>query len=230
MTKIHLKWTVDKKPTGRYSSFGKRGWPNAEFKGTDFMAAMLSCPDEYIPANVKTGNHREITIRVCLYKTNGHWNATNLKAKAKTLSEAKELVLHFWQMTKHEEYLPDLLKPMVGETVKPRGRETPICIIHASGNTVFAESGPIGYGVVGNEQAVCFAIDIICQNIHIESCGLTNDSLPCLTLQSEHDMNNENPRKILVRRFCKIAFPEFTGWRVHAAMGGDRLTVALVKA
>ena len=60
-----IKWKVDEEPTGRYRSFDKRGWPNASYKDKEESpAARIRCEDEYIPANVKTENHKPLKVYV----------------------------------------------------------------------------------------------------------------------------------------------------------------------
>lgn len=92
MTK-KLKWTVGEAPTGLYRSFFKRSWPTAQIDGR--MAISLSCDDDYIPANVKTGKHAEIAIRVADYREGRSFTWRTLKARAATLAEAKEISQRF---------------------------------------------------------------------------------------------------------------------------------------
>jgi len=60
---VNLKWRVDAAPTGRYRSFDKRGWPSAGYSNGD-IAVTLHCEDEYIPSQVKLGQHGPITVWV----------------------------------------------------------------------------------------------------------------------------------------------------------------------
>lgn len=56
-------WKVSETPSGRFRSFQKRAWPTAE---TDDGSAIgwISCEDDYRPSQVKTGNHKPLTVRV----------------------------------------------------------------------------------------------------------------------------------------------------------------------
>lgn len=94
MAKSKLKWRVSEPWTGPYSSFHKRGWPTAELDGE--IAFALYCDDAYVPADVKTGNHREITIHVADRRVEGpgfKWRV--MKNKANTLAEAKAIAQAF---------------------------------------------------------------------------------------------------------------------------------------
>jgi hypothetical protein len=92
-----LKWKVCAPTTGRYRSFQKRGFPDADY--TDGSTAVsLSCNDDYIPKDVKFGNHSEITIRIACYDVHeqaGAFTWRTLKQRAKTLVEAKQLAENF---------------------------------------------------------------------------------------------------------------------------------------
>jgi hypothetical protein len=92
-TLVKLKWTVAEAPSGRYRSFEKRSWPTAEYKHTDFIAASIECEDSYRPADVKTGAHRELKVKVAQYSRNEDgrqlWVWRTLKARFATLDEAK---------------------------------------------------------------------------------------------------------------------------------------------
>lgn len=86
---IKLKWRVQPAPTGKWRSFSKRGWPSAEYDNGQ-MAITLICDDAYVPAKVKTGDHREITVRIAKYDGQRFtWH--NIIKRAKTLEEAKEI-------------------------------------------------------------------------------------------------------------------------------------------
>jgi len=62
---LKFVWVVAEVPTGRYRSFQKRGWPTAWYNGRNGKpVAFLSSEDDYVPANVKTGNHTEIKVTV----------------------------------------------------------------------------------------------------------------------------------------------------------------------
>jgi hypothetical protein len=91
-----LKWRVGDVPTGRYRSFEYRAWPSAEYENGD-TAGFISCVEEYIPTNVKTGNHPELSVYICFRKLTNEekkkhglvWNR-KLAKKFATLAEAKK--------------------------------------------------------------------------------------------------------------------------------------------
>lgn len=93
---MKLVWKVKDVPTGTYRSFDRRGWPNAYYETKDGQPAVqLLCEDEYRPDNVKSGNHKEITVCVAFYHpksdSRGAFTWRKVKRKAKTLKEAKEI-------------------------------------------------------------------------------------------------------------------------------------------
>lgn len=110
---MKLKWRVSDVPTGRYRSFERRGWPSADFTNGD-TAVGLYCKDEYRPADVKTGNHAEIVIRIADYsepsnkETGAGFTWRQLKKRAATLAEAKELASKFFD--KYPQFLPKELQ------------------------------------------------------------------------------------------------------------------------
>jgi hypothetical protein len=59
MSKVKLKWYVQSAPTGRYRSFARRGFPSASYANLpqECAAVSLHCEDDYIPSDVKIGNH-----------------------------------------------------------------------------------------------------------------------------------------------------------------------------
>lgn len=61
---IKLFWKVSEPPTGRYRSFDVRCWPNAYYGKDGKIAAHITCDDEYRPKNVKSGEHKPLTIFV----------------------------------------------------------------------------------------------------------------------------------------------------------------------
>ena len=90
-----IRWKVDSAPTGRYRSFDRRGWPSAEYANGD-IAAMIQCPDEYIPSNVKEGKHAPLTVLVADWNRNaeerkakGAFGWRKLKGTFATLKEAQ---------------------------------------------------------------------------------------------------------------------------------------------
>lgn len=95
---MKIKWTVSPAPTGRYRSFFSRAWPSASFECGSY-AAVLSCVDEYVPSRVRSGDHAEIKITVALHGVKPPEEGLKtvvLKRRAKTLDEAKSIVLEFY--------------------------------------------------------------------------------------------------------------------------------------
>ena len=97
---MKFKWKVSNEPVGRFRSFDKRSWPSASVDG--HAVAWIECEDAYEPRNVKTGNHKELTIHIAVYSLtksdldkHGTWRWKTLTKKAKTLDEAKELAESF---------------------------------------------------------------------------------------------------------------------------------------
>ncbi len=93
---IKLKWKVSSEPTGPYRSFQFRGWPTAEFEmnGAMWSAGFIMCEDDYRPARVKTGEHKELEVWFRDWRDNKN---KRLKARFKTLAEAKVGLLDFLQ-------------------------------------------------------------------------------------------------------------------------------------
>lgn len=77
---------------------------------------MLVCADEYVPRNVRTGNHAEIKVLVADWKPKGEQERAEhgtfvwrtLKQRAKTLDEAKRLAEKF--LGEHPEFLGEAPK------------------------------------------------------------------------------------------------------------------------
>ena len=90
MAKKELKWSVQPAPTGKWKAFHHRGWPTADYTGTDTLAVVLICEDDYRPANVKTGRHAPIQIKIADFSRGTRVWRKVLK-EAKTLEEAKAI-------------------------------------------------------------------------------------------------------------------------------------------
>src|SRR4030066_2428038 len=88
---MKIKWKVGDAPTGPYRSFQKRGWPHAYYE-TGEMIAAIYCDDDYYPRNVKTGNHKELTLRIADHSQTP-WKWRTAKHRPVTLKEAKELLI-----------------------------------------------------------------------------------------------------------------------------------------
>jgi hypothetical protein len=110
--KIKLKWRVREAPTGRYRSFEKRSWPDAEYSNGD-PAFCIRCKTQYIPARVKTGDHLPLKLLVADWsidrkdgRASFEWR--RFKAEFKTIPEAKKAALEF--INKHPEMMPKGVK------------------------------------------------------------------------------------------------------------------------
>jgi hypothetical protein len=106
---MKLYWKVQPEPSGRYRAFEHRGWPVAYYGKPDESkpAAALYCEDDYRPASVRLGNHKE--IKVCVYwhaheKNPTSWTVFTLRKRAATLDEAKQMVQEF--LDSHPEWQP----------------------------------------------------------------------------------------------------------------------------
>ncbi len=74
-----------------------------------------------------------------------------------------------------------------------------------------------GYGVVGNEEAVCFFIDAL-HSAYINSSTTSDNDCPEVSLSSSYG-----------GELTDIEFTEFKGWRFHAGSdGGKCIAIALV--
>ena len=92
--KLKLIWKVDEKPTGKFRSFERRGWPSADYENGNFAVEIL-CGSEYVPADVREGKHGPLTLRIADYSrpsnvaTGAGWTAVKSKNQFATLKEAK---------------------------------------------------------------------------------------------------------------------------------------------
>jgi len=102
MKPVKIKWTVAPVPTGHYRTFHKRGWPVGW--ANDRNRVLISCPDEYSPAKVKTGAHAPLTIKVDVFH-NGTMSLRTIRGTSATLADAKARALAFFQDN------PDCLRP-----------------------------------------------------------------------------------------------------------------------
>jgi len=99
---MKYKWKVQSKPTGRYSSFEHRGFPEADYEDGR-VAALMVCEDEYYPADVKIGKHKPITLKVADYSVTP-WKWRKLVNKFKTVQDAKNTFERF--LKQHPEFIP----------------------------------------------------------------------------------------------------------------------------
>ena len=89
-----VKWKVQEPPTGSFRSFHKRGWPMGEINGEP--AIQIVCDDDYVPRQVKIGNHAELTMLVADHRKTP-WKWLKLKGQWKTLKEVKEAAEKFYK-------------------------------------------------------------------------------------------------------------------------------------
>lgn len=90
---MKLKWKVNEKPSGTYSSFQKRMWPDAYFNNEIMVS--ITCADGYEPRNVKIGNHAPVKINVT-DRRKQYFVWRTLKGEFSTLKEAKEVAQKFF--------------------------------------------------------------------------------------------------------------------------------------
>jgi hypothetical protein len=89
---MKIKWRVQEAATGPYRSFTRRGWPSGcgigELECHNFL---VYCDDEYIPALVKTGKHKPLTLTIDVtdWDSETGLRRVQLKRKLPTLKEAK---------------------------------------------------------------------------------------------------------------------------------------------
>ncbi|WP_414611798.1 hypothetical protein [Stenotrophomonas muris] len=108
-----LKWRVQPAPTGRWKSFEKRGWPTADFAGTDICAARIDCDDSYNPRNAKEFLHSPLSVYVAKYnhdRSNGQgaFNWVRIKRTFSSVTEAKDAAAE--AIRQHPEFMPVQLK------------------------------------------------------------------------------------------------------------------------
>ena len=113
MKTVKIKWKVSPVPTGRYRSFEVRAWPTADYVG-DYAATTILCEKEYVPADVKTGNHPPLTLLIAKWYTKEErgdkaaFDWVRIKRKFPTLKEAKKFAGEF--LNRHPEYWPEHLR------------------------------------------------------------------------------------------------------------------------
>ena len=84
-------WKVQPAPTGKYRSFSLRGWPHAQTEDEHNIAS-IECADDYVPSQVKKGNHQLLTMRIRTRSTANPETFVWLKFNRQfaTLQEAKD--------------------------------------------------------------------------------------------------------------------------------------------
>lgn len=97
---MKLKWKVDPKPTGRFSSFDARGWPRAEDENGEIQAAIHAegiarvLTIQYTPEKAKS-NDLTLRVRVRIdsapddVEKYGKWRWATLKNSFSSLAAAK---------------------------------------------------------------------------------------------------------------------------------------------
>lgn len=107
--KISLKWRVDPEPTGRYSSFEKRGFPSADYPG-ERPAANIRCKDSYLPSVHRDATDLDLELWVAQYYIGEAGNETfkwrRLVKRASSIKEAKEIVSQFINGTQRNSVVP----------------------------------------------------------------------------------------------------------------------------
>lgn len=96
-------------------------------------------------------------------------------------------------------------------------RTTPIKILNKGNVKILG--GQEGYSLKGNNEAVCFMVDVS-ERVEVVASGSNWDNTPQLWLCDCHSNGGDVSETV-------ISFPEFKGWRVHSAKGGKNLSVAL---
>lgn len=86
---MKLNWRVAPAPTGPYSGFVKRGWPEASYPSGE-PAAAIYCDDSYNVKRAKRKEHSELIVRIADHSLTP-WKWRQLKARAASLEEAKAL-------------------------------------------------------------------------------------------------------------------------------------------
>ena len=89
MSKVKIRWKVSADAPGNFGSFATRNWPTASYSnpGAD-LCAFINCADDYSARDVKTGDHRPLTVVVAIYGKNTCEHET-LSERFATLAEAK---------------------------------------------------------------------------------------------------------------------------------------------
>ena len=94
-------------------------------------------------------------------------------------------------------------------------RTTPLTIEEKGSVEITTQEG---YLVMGNEEAVCFFIDVS-PRAFVDCVSSTDDDCPCIYITQGDP--EKNP-------WTAVSFSEFKGWRVHACGAGKSIAVSLV--
>lgn len=109
-TKLPIRWKVAEAPTGPYRSFHGRAWPMAHWKNdAQVVCASIECQSNYSAAAVRDGSHGELSVRIADHGVKPVWEWKRLKARFKTLDEAKAALEQF--LMKNPAFWPEDLRP-----------------------------------------------------------------------------------------------------------------------
>lgn len=97
-----IKWRLGEKPTGRYRSFFKRGWPSGEYSDGSPAASIDHVDGIGYEPYIKESE--SLVIRVANYHPNG-FDWVKLKARPSGLTAAKAVAQKF--INEHHEILRD---------------------------------------------------------------------------------------------------------------------------
>jgi len=106
---MKLKWRVKSTPTGRYRSFEKRGWPDADYPNGR-PAVSIDCDTSYSATVVASEKHGPLSVHIACHNKIEDWpklgafNWRTLIKRASTLAEAKKLAEDF--ISSHPEVCP----------------------------------------------------------------------------------------------------------------------------
>lgn len=95
-------------------------------------------------------------------------------------------------------------------------RETKLKVLHQGEVKLCHDTG---YSVVGNDEAVCFYIDVD-RRTDVDSWTYSDADCPVVHLMDTAVVHLGD---------TAVEFPEFPGWILHSANGGDSVAIALVK-
>lgn len=108
--KLPIRWRVSEAPAGPYRSFHGRAWPCAHWvNNSQVICAQIECKDDYRPAAAREGSHSELAVRFADHSALPVWTWKRLKARFKTLDEAKAAIEEF--LLKHSTCWPADLRP-----------------------------------------------------------------------------------------------------------------------
>ncbi len=99
---MQIKWKVQEKPTGKYSSFEKRGFPEAFYKDGSIAAHIYSDGDDYEYVT-KQKEYKSLVLRFADYSVTP-WKWRQFTKRFKTIDEAKKTLSKFLSI--HLEVMP----------------------------------------------------------------------------------------------------------------------------